>query len=185
MGSSSPTRDGTQAPCIGSTESQPLDHQGSPPESFLISSFSTLKTFRSSASPLTNILNLLISFSPLYSSNSRHHHLVLRLFSQLPSWTPCFCTFTLKPSLRTMTIIKHILAHAISLRERVQWFAKLITSSHDIILYVSWTTAAMLTILQKHMLPFSSFSYQALFCLMALAFSVFSLTLCVAGSCHH
>ena len=30
-GSSSLTRDGTQAPCIGSTESQPLDHQGIPP----------------------------------------------------------------------------------------------------------------------------------------------------------
>ena len=27
---SSPTRDQTHAPCIGSTESQPLDHQGSP-----------------------------------------------------------------------------------------------------------------------------------------------------------
>ena len=30
-GSSSPTRDRTQAPCIGSMESYPLDHQGSPP----------------------------------------------------------------------------------------------------------------------------------------------------------
>ena len=30
VGSSSPTRDQTQAPCIGSTESYPLDHQGSP-----------------------------------------------------------------------------------------------------------------------------------------------------------
>ena len=29
-GSSSPTRDQTQAPCIGSAESYPLDHQGSP-----------------------------------------------------------------------------------------------------------------------------------------------------------
>ena len=29
-GFSSPTRDGTQAPCIGSMESYPLDHQGSP-----------------------------------------------------------------------------------------------------------------------------------------------------------
>ncbi|XP_061031157.1 DNA repair protein RAD51 homolog 3 isoform X2 [Eubalaena glacialis] len=29
-GSSSPTRDRTQTPCIGSTESYPLDHQGSP-----------------------------------------------------------------------------------------------------------------------------------------------------------
>ena len=27
---SSPTRDGTQAPCSGSSESQPLDRQGSP-----------------------------------------------------------------------------------------------------------------------------------------------------------
>ena len=30
VGSSSPTRDRTRAPCIGSTESYPLDHQGSP-----------------------------------------------------------------------------------------------------------------------------------------------------------
>ena len=30
MGSSSLSRDGPQAPCIGSAESQPLDHQGSP-----------------------------------------------------------------------------------------------------------------------------------------------------------
>ena len=29
-GSSYPTRDQTRAPCIGSTESYPLDHQGSP-----------------------------------------------------------------------------------------------------------------------------------------------------------
>ena len=29
-GSSSPTRNGTRAPCIGSTESYPLDHKGSP-----------------------------------------------------------------------------------------------------------------------------------------------------------
>ena len=30
MGSSSLTRDQSQAPCIGGPESQPLDHQGSP-----------------------------------------------------------------------------------------------------------------------------------------------------------
>ena len=30
MGSSSLTRDQTQAPCVGSVESEPLDHQGSP-----------------------------------------------------------------------------------------------------------------------------------------------------------
>ena len=30
MGSSSPTRKRTWAPCIGSAESYPLDHQGSP-----------------------------------------------------------------------------------------------------------------------------------------------------------
>ena len=30
VGSSSPTRDQTLAPCIGSMESYPLDHQGSP-----------------------------------------------------------------------------------------------------------------------------------------------------------
>ena len=30
-GSSSPTRDWTRAPCIGSAESYPLDHQGRPP----------------------------------------------------------------------------------------------------------------------------------------------------------
>ena len=30
VGSSSPTRDRTQAPCIGSVESYPQDHQGSP-----------------------------------------------------------------------------------------------------------------------------------------------------------
>ena len=30
VGSSSPTRDRTWAPCIGSAESYPLDHQGSP-----------------------------------------------------------------------------------------------------------------------------------------------------------
>ena len=35
MGSSSLTRDGTQAPCIGNTESWPLDHQGSPNSAFL------------------------------------------------------------------------------------------------------------------------------------------------------
>ena len=34
-GSSSPTRDGTQAPCIGSAESYPLDHQGSPNNHFI------------------------------------------------------------------------------------------------------------------------------------------------------
>ena len=33
-GSSSLTRDRTQAPCIGSTESYPLDQQGSPPHVF-------------------------------------------------------------------------------------------------------------------------------------------------------
>ena len=32
---SSLTRDQTQAPCIGSVESQPLDHQGSPDVSLL------------------------------------------------------------------------------------------------------------------------------------------------------
>ena len=31
-----PNRTRTQVPCIGSMESQPLDHQGSPPSSFLI-----------------------------------------------------------------------------------------------------------------------------------------------------
>ena len=36
-GSSSPTRDRTQAPCIGSAVSYPLDHQGSPLLGFLIS----------------------------------------------------------------------------------------------------------------------------------------------------
>ena len=35
MGSSSLTRDQTQTPCIGSLESQPLDHQESPREGFL------------------------------------------------------------------------------------------------------------------------------------------------------
>ena len=30
VGSSSLPRDGTQAPCIGSGESEPLDHQGTP-----------------------------------------------------------------------------------------------------------------------------------------------------------
>ena len=35
--SSSLTRDGTRAPYIGSLESQPLDHQGSPPATFLLS----------------------------------------------------------------------------------------------------------------------------------------------------
>ena len=30
VGSSSPTRDGTQAPCFGSVEFYPLDHKGSP-----------------------------------------------------------------------------------------------------------------------------------------------------------
>ena len=34
VGSSSLNRDGTQDPCIGSVESQPLDHQGSPQASF-------------------------------------------------------------------------------------------------------------------------------------------------------
>ena len=37
--SSSPTRDRTQAPCIGSTESYPLDHQGSPNDGFFLVSF--------------------------------------------------------------------------------------------------------------------------------------------------
>ena len=37
MGSSSPTRDRTQASCIGSTESYPLRHQGSPALPFYIS----------------------------------------------------------------------------------------------------------------------------------------------------
>ena len=35
--SSSPTRDRTQDPCSGSTESYPLDHQGGPLSSFIIS----------------------------------------------------------------------------------------------------------------------------------------------------
>ena len=35
-GSSSPTSNRTQAPCIGSTESYPLDHQGSPWPLFLM-----------------------------------------------------------------------------------------------------------------------------------------------------
>ena len=35
MGSSSPTRDGTQAPCLGSLEPQPLGHQGSPYQVYL------------------------------------------------------------------------------------------------------------------------------------------------------
>ena len=30
VGSSTPTRNATRAPCIGSVESYPLDHQGSP-----------------------------------------------------------------------------------------------------------------------------------------------------------
>ena len=34
VGSSSLTRDRTRAPCIGSTESYPLDHQGSPRDFF-------------------------------------------------------------------------------------------------------------------------------------------------------
>ena len=36
VGSSSLARDRTQAPCIGSTESYPLDHQGSPMTAFFI-----------------------------------------------------------------------------------------------------------------------------------------------------
>ena len=36
MGSSSPPRHRTQVPCIGSSVSQPLDHQGSPYSHFLI-----------------------------------------------------------------------------------------------------------------------------------------------------
>ena len=43
VGSSSLTRDWTRAPCIGSTESYPLDHQGSPESYFLNSS--TLELF--------------------------------------------------------------------------------------------------------------------------------------------
>ena len=39
VGSSSLTRDRTWAPCIGSTESYPLDHQGSPSAHFLIRLF--------------------------------------------------------------------------------------------------------------------------------------------------
>ena len=35
MGSSSQTRSQTWAPCIGSSESQPLDHQGSPDKQYL------------------------------------------------------------------------------------------------------------------------------------------------------
>ena len=37
--SSSPTRDWTRAPCIGSTESYPLDHQGSPGFVFIKKSY--------------------------------------------------------------------------------------------------------------------------------------------------
>ena len=36
VGSRSPTRDRTRAPCIGSVESQPLGHQGSPSEAVLV-----------------------------------------------------------------------------------------------------------------------------------------------------
>ena len=39
-GSSSPTRDWTQAPCIGSAGSYPLDHQGTPFAQFVIGLFS-------------------------------------------------------------------------------------------------------------------------------------------------
>ena len=39
VGSSSLTRDPTQAPCFGSTESQPLDHQRSPWNTFEMSCF--------------------------------------------------------------------------------------------------------------------------------------------------
>ena len=42
-GSRSPTRDQTRAPCIGSTESYPLDHQGSPSSYFF--TFSILVFF--------------------------------------------------------------------------------------------------------------------------------------------
>ena len=49
VGSSSPTRDRTWAPCIGSMESYPLDHQGSPYhplflKNFFISSFHSLES---------------------------------------------------------------------------------------------------------------------------------------------
>ena len=40
---SSPTRDQTRIPCIGSAESQPLDHQGSPDARFYIVLFHLLK----------------------------------------------------------------------------------------------------------------------------------------------
>ena len=38
VGSSSLTRDGTPAPCIASTESQPLDHWGSPQHQLMLTS---------------------------------------------------------------------------------------------------------------------------------------------------
>ena len=46
VGSSSLTRDGNQAPCSGSTESYPLDYQGSPMPKFLISRKNTAFSFQ-------------------------------------------------------------------------------------------------------------------------------------------
>ena len=42
VGSSSLTRDGTWAPCLGSAESYPLDHQGSPPPTFFSPQFNNI-----------------------------------------------------------------------------------------------------------------------------------------------
>ena len=68
VGSSSPTRDQTQAPCIGSAESYPLDHQGIP--SFTL--YTHIYHFWHS------------SFLPIYSINIKYHFLsVQRAFFRI------------------------------------------------------------------------------------------------------
>ena len=72
VGSSSLIRDRTQASCIGSTEPQPLDHQGSPCfQLFVLKIINLCKNEKDCAlsscthpdSPLTNICTAVLAFS--------------------------------------------------------------------------------------------------------------------------
>ena len=66
MGSSSLTRDRTWVPCIGSKESQPVDHQGRPCEYFSIlinilpNIFYWLKSFPFCSCATVNLIHLLL-----------------------------------------------------------------------------------------------------------------------------
>ena len=61
VGSSSLPRDQTRGPCIGSTEPQPLDHQGSPAPIFNFNFFNVLVFFVTQGSALNCYPVVLVS----------------------------------------------------------------------------------------------------------------------------